>query len=247
MIGVRIREEENEYFLREAVPIEEYLKNFPKLFKLFKKSFNYLPTLEGKNIYIEPFSCLISRNSLVLGYTRRDNEKENVWYIGFKHHPPDKITFLHELIHVAGGDELSSYNYAILLYYAIQKNLPPFNLLDLVKIDLETLNKVMNKCGFKNIEDFFEFMGILPTTICYFDYLSGRIRLRKDVDEFIIVQNTIAEISGGLAVWYEFMSSGECQLIECRVFEELAKYLANKNQINKEDYEGSRGSEEKEE
>jgi len=132
MIGVRIREEENEYFLREAVPIEEYLKNFPKLFKLFKKSFNYLPTLEGKNIYIEPFSCLISRNSLVLGYTRRDNEKENVWYIGFKHHPPDKITFLHELIHVAGGDELSSYNYAILLYYAIQKNLPPFNLLDCI-------------------------------------------------------------------------------------------------------------------
>ncbi|MEM1731555.1 MAG: hypothetical protein QXY26_10600 [Ignisphaera sp.] len=220
---IEIRREEDS--LRETIPIEKYLKNYPKLLKLFKKSLNYLPTLNGKTIYIEHFW---HQRSMALGYTRRDPEKDDVWYIGFAHHPPDDITFLHELIHVAGGDELSAYNYSLLLYYAIHRDLPPFNLLDLLKLDLKTVNNVLNKLyGFRGIEEYFEVVGILPTEIAKFDYINGKIKLKEDVEEFIIVQNFIAEIAGGISVWYQLEKTNKCESIECRIFEEIAKHLSN--------------------
>ncbi|MEM1842687.1 MAG: hypothetical protein QXL19_09960, partial [Ignisphaera sp.] len=142
------------------------------------------------------------------------------------------ITFLHELIHVAGGEELSAYNYAILLYHAIHRDLPPFNLLDLLNIDLETLNNVLNRHGFRDIEDYYEVMGIIPIEVE--DLTSVRIKIRRDVSEQMIVQNFLVNISSGIAYWYEFESLGECQSIECRIFEDLAKHLASSKEKKKD-------------
>ncbi|MEM2388725.1 MAG: hypothetical protein QW215_00620 [Ignisphaera sp.] len=222
VIDVEIKTSEE--FLNELIHIEKYLKQFPKLHKLYIKSMKYLPTLEGKTIYVEPFK---NTKSTVLGYARKDQEKD-VWYIGFAHHPPDTITFLHELIHVAGGDELSAYNYAVLLYYAIRRDLPRFNILDLLKLDLKTINKVMNDLfGFKGIEEYFEFTGVLPSHIADFDYVTGKVKLKEDVDEDIIVQTFIAEMAGGISVWFEFDAPSKCETIDCRIFEEIAKQLSH--------------------
>ncbi|MEM3964724.1 MAG: hypothetical protein QW584_03255 [Thermofilaceae archaeon] len=165
----------------------------------------------------------------MLGYARRDPEKDGVWYIGFAHHPPDTITFLHELIHVAGGDELPAYNYAVLLYYAIHRNLPPFNLLDLLKLDLETVNNVLNRLyGFRGIEEYFEVTGVIPADTVEVDYITGKVKLREDVPEHAVVQNFIVEIAGGISVWYQFEATNKCESIECRIFEEIAKQLSSK-------------------
>ncbi|MEM1759492.1 MAG: hypothetical protein QXU26_02125 [Thermofilaceae archaeon] len=152
-----------------------------------------------------------------------------MWYIAFAHHPPDTTTFLHELIHVAGGDELPAYNYAVLLYYAIRRNLPPFNLLDLLKLDLKTVNEVLSRLyGLRGVEEYFEITGVIPAGAVEVDYITGKVKLREDVPEHVVVQNFIVEIAGGISIWYELGAPSECETVECRVFEEIAKQLSSK-------------------
>lgn len=181
-----------------AVRLEEYLSQYPNLLELYRKARKYLPSLP-EEIYVVPFDAHIEKRVLAIAY-----EDKGKWYLAFRFNPPDEYTFLHELIHVAGGKEIEAYNYVSLLYYSIEKNLPEYNLLDFQNITLEEINEVLRGMGIKgvnSVEDYFNITGIIPVMFMDLDILpDGRkvFKVKEGVDPRDLAQHFLAEISSGI-------------------------------------------------
>lgn len=210
-----------------GVEIERYLQPFVDLLIVYYRSLDYLPTLRARKVLVVPFGEDEIPEG-VLGFARRDEDNPSVVYVGFREHPPDDTTLAHELIHAAGGEELPAYNYSVFLLYTIEKRLPPFDLLELLRVDLATVERVLKRLGFGGLEDYFTVVGVIPSDIAELDLVEWRVRLRRDVPEHVVVQTFLAEIAGGLGVMLELGHVEGC--LECVVFEEIAKEIAGRMQ-----------------
>lgn len=139
--------------------------------------------------------------------------------VSFRRVPPDRYTFLHEVIHLAGGGEIPAWNYVAMLDVALKENLPPFNLLDLEKLTLEDVEEVLREFGLNSVKDYFNAFGVIPVAIMDFDERKREFRLREGVPPGVIVQTFLAEVSGALDYggW-----------LETQIFKRLAEKLAQR-------------------
>ncbi len=140
--------------------------------------------------------------------------------IYFRNFPPNILSFVHELIHIAKKprddlhEEVWGYNISNVIVWMIEKNVDgdPFKLYCLSR---EDVMKVLNELGYKSFEDFYMIHGIIP-----FAYKlkveDDSIKIVKErefswISEFIIFLN---EIIGGAIV-----GSYECERVLRKLLE----------------------------
>lgn len=139
--------------------------HFIEIYEAAKK---YLPTLpDPEKVEYESFNP--GRDG-VFGYVRKTGDPETPYVISFRNLPPSLTTFYHEIIHLAqleGGREVSeieAWNYPSFLNYAIQHNLPPFDLLKLSELTIKDVEEVLQslKVGINTIDDYLWQVGTFP-------------------------------------------------------------------------------------
>lgn len=136
--------------------IEEWIKRYPNLQNIFIKLQKYLHF--DKEIVIVPWEYFFQAEGPVLGITYMADKCT----VSFRYVPPDEVTFVHEMIHCAGGNEFDAYNLTELLLTAIEEDWPPFDALKLMDIPLDEIEKVIRKLYDMSIDEFFDFQGIIP-------------------------------------------------------------------------------------
>ncbi|MEM1913967.1 MAG: hypothetical protein QW067_12575, partial [Thermofilaceae archaeon] len=184
----------------QLVSLEEYLSKYSALYELYAKALGFLPTLKERKILVK-----IHEHFPQWGVpdVSRDLEKENVWYVGFGEDPPTPVELLQALIHVETGDRRLARSFSYLLLYSINKNLPSFDLLDLLDVDLETVNTVLRKLyGIKSVEDYFTLVGVVPLEIAYLDHSTMTVKLKKGTPEDVAVRVFLEEIANSVSMWY---------------------------------------------
>ena len=171
-----------------------YLKQYPKHYKFYKKARKYLKLPR----YIEYVQFDIA-DKRVLGFAYYDKLKKR-WCIGFRKDPPSINTLLHELIHVAGGDEIEAYDLTPVLIIAIKHDFPPANIFKLFDLSVSDINSILRELGINSIEEYYKLRGVIPTSYEFIeDPSQGLIlRPRKGMSEKDIVICFICEIAGGL-------------------------------------------------
>ncbi|MEM1679528.1 MAG: hypothetical protein QXD20_09905 [Ignisphaera sp.] len=211
----------------QLVSLEEYLSKYNALYELYAKAFSFLPMLKEKKMFVKIHEQFLQQEELDVS---RDLEKENVWYVGFSNDPPTPVELLQVLIHVESGDKMLARHFSYLLLYAINKNLPSFNLLDLLDIDLETINKVLEKLyKLKSVEDYFTLLGLVRLEIAYLDHFTMTVKLKEDVPENVVVRVFLEKIADSISIWYDPVEN-ECISIGCTIFEKLASILSKHKQ-----------------
>jgi len=137
--------------------LKEYLEKHG-LTELYKKAARYIPLPPPEKVVVEDFMFTDEGPRIVFGYVKvRDTELS----ISFRQNPPDILTFLHEVIHLAGGGEVEAYNYVTFLRYAVENDLPPFDLFKLSELKREDVEEVLREFGIDSIEEYFKLEGIL--------------------------------------------------------------------------------------
>ncbi|MCS7136926.1 MAG: hypothetical protein NZ941_00980 [Candidatus Caldarchaeum sp.] len=174
----------------------EYLKKYPSLLELYVRAHDFLPALRGVRIIVEPFT---STRETVLAYACPRGER--TWAVAFRDDPPDALTLLHELVHVAGGDELMAYNYAHFILHAIENNMPCFNVFDLLELKLDDINDVLKEFAIENVIEYFALVGVIPTAIAEVEFERGgfALKLKRGVSEAEVVQTFLAELATALS------------------------------------------------
>ncbi|MGC9069489.1 MAG: hypothetical protein ACP5IZ_11045, partial [Thermoprotei archaeon] len=147
--------------------IEEFLKKYNDYKPFYEILKDYLP----ENIIIGDFQDLkndgYEPNEHVLAVTII--EKSRVY---FKHIPPPKTVFEHELIHLTKGkrkiseifdEEVYAYDLVGITEFMIRNNvkLNPFKIFELKKSDVE---EVLREFGIETLEEFYEVLGTIPPT-----------------------------------------------------------------------------------
>ncbi|MEM4844674.1 MAG: hypothetical protein QXU08_09745 [Ignisphaera sp.] len=211
----------------QLMSLEEYLSKYSALYELYMKTLDFLPTLKEKKILVKLHEPIPQQAVLDVS---RDLIEEDVWYVGFSEDPPTPIALLQALIYIETGDRKLAQSFSYLILYAINKNLPPFNLLDLFSLDLKTINKVLEKLyRFKSVEDYFTFIGLVPLEIAHLDHDTMTVKLNKDIPEDMIVRVFIEEMASSVSMCYK-PEKNKCIAIECPIFEELALTLSKRKQ-----------------
>ena len=195
--------------------LEEFLK-YHDLYQLYLLARKYLPTLpDPRDVYVAPWECSPCRYlDTALGCTWKVDGK---LYVSFREHIPSIFVILHEFIHLAGGGEWEAYNYLPALWYAIRTEMPPFNLLKLREVDMETLDMISRRLfGVPVLKLVVDYMAVIPP--CTELYTDGDIivKFREGLSEHEKAQCLLAVIISGLETgnW-----------IAIRFFEELVKML----------------------
>ena len=158
---------------------------------LLEKVVKYLPSLpDPSTVVVVPWERSLCRdNKRAYGCAWKEGGK---WYVSFKSfHGPDMCTVLHELVHVAGGGEVEAYNYVYALMYAINNDLPPFDLLKLRHVRLKELESISKKLFGISLPELFVARGIIP-------YCINMDGSWKELPEDAIVECVLAEIFSGL-------------------------------------------------
>jgi hypothetical protein len=140
----------------------------------------------------------------VLGFALR--EKNCVY---FRDVPPDPITFAHELIHLCAkfsdtDEEIYAYNLAQLAVMLAERNVVPKRN-PLTLFESVTLNDVLAALseaygyGFKDVTEYFQFVGVIPAFITVEEGLNGRTLMKVDprYSEKEITVMTIISLIGG--------------------------------------------------
>ncbi|MEM4619545.1 MAG: hypothetical protein QW607_04970 [Desulfurococcaceae archaeon] len=209
-------------------PIENYLSRYKTHYDLYIKTHKFLPSLKEKKIFVK-INEHISQISV-----SRDLEKEDTWYIEFNEDPPEPSTLIQAFIYIETGDKGLAEDLTHILLYAIVKDLPSFNLIDLLNINLETINTVLYRCcKIKSFEDYLTLKGKVHRSICYLDHDTMTIKLKENAPIDEIARILLKEINDSIAFWYN-PSRNECISIECLIFEELASILSKHNTSNKQ-------------
>lgn len=121
--------------------------------------------------------------------------------MSFREHIPSTLVFLHELIHLAGGGELEAYNYLPALWYAVRVGLPPFDLLSLREVDIETLDRITNDLfGMPTLDLLVKFAGVIPSMCVDVATAGGTLQFkwREDLDDREKGQCLLAQVLRGL-------------------------------------------------
>ena len=140
----------------------------------------------------------------VLGFAIRES---NCVY--FRDVPPDPVTLAHELIHLCakGSDtdeEVYAYNLAQLVVMLAERNVVPKRS-PLALFESVTLNDVLAALseaygyGFRDIAEYFQFVGVIPAFIIMEETSDGRTLLKVDprYSEREIAAMTITSLIGG--------------------------------------------------
>jgi hypothetical protein len=127
----------------------------------------------------------------------------------FRDVPPDPITFAHELIHLCakGSDtdeEVYAYNLAQLVVMLAERNVVPKRN-PLALFESVTLNDVLKTLSeaygyhFRDVAEYFQFVGVIPAFITVEEGLDGRALLKVDprYSEKEITVMTIISLIGG--------------------------------------------------
>ncbi|MEM1672826.1 MAG: hypothetical protein QXT86_12330 [Archaeoglobaceae archaeon] len=208
--------------------IENYLSRYKTLHDLYIKAHKFLPSLKEKKIFVK-INEYIPQISV-----SRDLEKEDTWYIEFNEDPPEHSTLIQAFIYIETGDKSLAEDLTYILLYAIAKDLPPFNLTDLLNINLKTINTALYRCcKVKSFEDYLSLKGKVHWSISYLDLETMTIKLKENASVDEIVRILLKDINDSIAFWYN-PSRNECISIECLIFEELASILSKRSTSNKQ-------------
>ena len=184
------------------------LKEFVEKYPQFKKVFNFLKEyLEEKPENIKIYSF---KEAAKQGFRIRETVEAFVVKpdkVYFRHIPPDLYTFTHELIHLCKKDndieeEVYAYNLVEAVIYVAENDIKAniFKLFNLTRKDIE---KVLKELGFSNIEEFYQVLGVIPTTHTLIPSENGlKIVQKEGVAEKHVVIMFITEIIGGLKYDY---------------------------------------------
>jgi len=140
----------------------------------------------------------------VLGFAIRE---KNCIY--FRDVPPDPVTFAHELIHLCTkssetDEEVYAYNLAQLVVMLAERNVVPKRS-PLALFETVTMNDVLTALSeaygyrFRDIKEYFQFIGVIPAFITIEESLDGRALMKVDprYSEKDIVVMTIISLIGG--------------------------------------------------
>ena len=210
-----MKKERIDVFLAKRGLLDYYIK---------ARKYLHLPPPDQILCFIDPKL----EGSSVRGYTyyhyKMDRTPQEIWYIGFQNDPPEITTLLHELIHVAGGCEITAHNYVGILRYAIENDLPPFPLLMLPDLKIEEIEKALAKLGINSIDEYYDIKGIIPPTHELQITQNGlKIARREGADERMLVEVFLIELSSALD-WPEYNP------LEVKIIEVLAETLRKKFQ-----------------
>lgn len=180
------------------------LKEFVKKYKQFENVFDFLePFLEEKPERIKVYSF---EEATKQGFKIRETVNAFVLKpdrVYFRYIPPDLVTFTHELIHLCRKDddideEVYSYNLTEAVIYATEKCIKA-NIFSLFKLTREDIEKVLRDLGFRSIEEFYLWLGVIPTTHeLVKNGATLTIKAKDGLTDDIIVQTFITEIVAGL-------------------------------------------------
>jgi hypothetical protein len=140
----------------------------------------------------------------ILGFAVREKN-----YIYFRDVPPDPVTFAHELIHLCTkssdtDEEVYAYNLAqLVVTLAERKIVPKRN--PLVLFESVTLNDILVAlseaygCQFRDITEYFQFIGVIPAFMTVEEGPGGRTLLKADprYSEKEIAVMTVISLIGG--------------------------------------------------
>ncbi|CAI1494212.1 protein of unknown function (plasmid) [Thermococcus nautili] len=153
------------FYIKEPIPLKTYLEK------------------KGLKDYIDLLEFMKNRLSLdipddvkILNWLEardRYNPKPNVVALAdvennivsfFNLNP---YNFVHELLHIAGGDEIEAYDITpIILFLWENKDDPKLprkiRIRDILKVPKSKLDGIVKKHGFKDIKDYFMIMGVIP-------------------------------------------------------------------------------------
>jgi len=76
-------------------------------------------------------------------------------------------TFVHELLHIAGGDEIVAYDITPIILFLWENRGDPtlprkIRIRDILKVPKSKLDEIVQKHGFKDINEYFRIMGVIP-------------------------------------------------------------------------------------
>ncbi|MFA4805203.1 hypothetical protein [Pyrococcus kukulkanii] len=120
--------------------------------------------------------------------------------IAFRYTRPSLIDFIHELIHLAGGDEVYAADISPIILFAFKNRNKIKTPIDIMKIfdafTLEDLNKIVQKYGLKDIKDYYRVSGVVPYL---YDPNYNRLPEYTEKDEVFAF---ILEVSAGAPYGY---------------------------------------------
>ena len=191
---------------------------------IVQKAVRYLPGLRRKRIYYTPWwsgvcpergswgpvlACTIVYNDACLLSSRVSVD------VLAKHYT---TTLLHELIHCAGGDEISAYNLVSALAYAIHSDLPGFDLLRLFSLSPEDIDMAARATTGMGIWEIFRIEGTIPFCAkLVFDERQGlKLEPKPEMKKEDLTICLVTEIVAGIGH----------NTVMRRVFEKILEYLA---------------------
>lgn len=208
-----MKKERIDVFLAKRGLLDYYIK---------AQKYLYLPPPDQILCFIDPKLEGSSVRGYMYYHYKMDRTPQEIYYIGFQNDPPEITTLLHELIHVAGGCEITAHNYVGILKYAIENDLPPFPLLRLPDLKLETIEETLRELGINSIDEYYDIKGIIPPTHEPEITPNGlKIKRKEGVDERMLVEVFLIELSSALD-WSEYNP------LETKIIEKLAEKLGKR-------------------
>ena len=192
--------------------LTEFLSKYPNLRKYYQTLERFLPSPD--EILVGDFTDLekegfVARET-VLACAMKPNK------LFFRHFPPNKYVFTHELIHLCRKydehEEVYAYNLLDAVVYLAEKGLHNVDVFKLFNLSIEEIEAVLKRFGFETIEDFYEVMGIIPLT----HKLSptGIVREEHVTDKHVVVV-FVTELIAGLEYFEIYKRIFEKLVLNC--------------------------------
>jgi hypothetical protein len=174
---------------------------YEKIYRILSAE-NRLPLPDA--IYLLTEADVEGAHERVLGFAVRES---NCVY--FRDVPPDPVTFAHELIHLCTkssdtDEEVYAYNLAQLVVMLAERNVVPKRN-PLALFESVTMNDVLTALSeaygyhFRDIAEYFQFVGVIPAFMIVEEASDGRALLKVDprYSEKEIAVMTIISLIGG--------------------------------------------------
>ena len=178
------------------ISLSEFLKKYPHFSKYYEFLKDFLPSpdeIKVGNFHDLKEEGVIARETVMACAIQPDR-------IYFRHIPPDDYTFVHEMIHLCKKynehEEVYAYNLAdAVIYLAENGTNNNVDIFYIFELKLEDIEKVLKEMGFNSIEEFYEFVGIIPSSHTVED---GRIVREKFATDKDVVITFVSEATSGL-------------------------------------------------
>jgi len=151
---------------------KEYLEKYG-LAELYQKASKYLKLPPPESVEVEKayepavVHCVAEKMGIaaflvpfVGAYVR--TKKDGGLVVGFtkSQDPPDRAVFLNVLVILASGKRTDALVYGPLLRYAVENDLPPFNLFWLNELTLKDVEEVLRRFGIDGVDGYLRRRGV---------------------------------------------------------------------------------------